>query len=99
MKQRLCDACLRHLQGLEPNELPRDLAVSYRELMTMLRSAPAIGGMGPVEATVRKMSDQDAAACAARILDLYVALSGALPVLAVRELPGSPRQLRLVGDD
>jgi hypothetical protein len=100
VKQRLCEATVRHLLDVNPAELPTELAASYRELMTSLRSTQAIGGMGPVEATVRKMSDQEAAACAARVLDLYVGLSGARPGRDTREhVAGSPRQLRLVGDD
>lgn len=96
VKQRLCEAAIRHLRDIDPNELPRDLAASCRELMDSLCTAPAVGGLGPVEATVRKMSDAEASTCASRVLDLYVALSGQD---ARESAPSAPRQLRLVGDE
>lgn len=96
VKQRLCDAALRHLRDVNPSELPREVAASYHELMDSLSTVPATGGLGPVGATVRKMSDVEATAIAARVLDLYLALSSP----ESREAPSSTqRQLRLVGDD
>jgi hypothetical protein len=96
VKQRLCDACLRHLAEVEPAELPRELAAPYRELMDALRTVQPVGGLGAVEATIRKMSDLDAAGYSARVLELFVALS----VREARDPAASPqRQLRLVGDD
>lgn len=96
VKQRLCDAALRHLRDVNAAELPGDVAAAYHELMDSLSTAPASGGLGPVGATVRKMSDVDATAFAARVLDLYVALSSP----ESRESASSThRQLRLVGDD
>ena len=96
VKQRLCEAALRHLRDVNAAALPREVATSYLELMDSLCTAPAAGGLGPVGATVRKMSDFDAAACAARVLDLYVALSGRDRRESVT---GPLRQLRLVGDE
>ena len=96
VKQRLCEASLRHLSDVNPSELPRELATSYHELMDSLCTAPATGGLGTVGATVRKMSDLEATACAARVLDLYVALSGRDRRESVT---GPLRQLRLVGDE
>jgi len=96
VKQRLCDARLRHLEEIDPAELPRELAAPYRDLMDVFRTAQAIGGLGQVEATVRKMSEQEAAGHATRVLELFVALSAR----DTREPATSPqRQLRLVGDD
>jgi hypothetical protein len=64
--------------------------------MDALSTVPATGGLGRVGATVRKMSDQEAAACAAQVLDLYLMLSAD----TLREPVASPlRQLRLVGDE
>lgn len=96
VKQRLSEASLRHLSDVDPARLPLDVAERYEELMQSLSSESAMGGLGRIGATVRKMSDQEAAACAARILDLYLALSAG----SQREPVASPqRQLRLVGDD
>ncbi len=96
VKQRLCEASLRHLSDVDAARLPVDVAERYQELMNSLSSEPATGGLGRVGATVRKMSDQQATACAAQVLDLYLALSAN----DQREPATNPqRQLRLVGDE
>ncbi len=96
VKQRLCEASLRHLSDIDSARLPVDVAESYQELMRSLSTEPATGGLGRVGATVRKMSDQEATACASQVLDLYLALSAS----GQREpATNSQRQLRLVGDE
>ena len=96
VKQRLSEASLRHLSDVDSARLPADVAERYQELMQSLSTEPATGGLGRIGATVRKMSDQEAAACAARVLDLYLTL----PAVSQREPTASPqRQLRLVGDE
>ncbi|MFO1394231.1 MAG: hypothetical protein U1F09_10770 [Steroidobacteraceae bacterium] len=97
IKQRLTEASMVHLSAVDPNALPRDLAGNFRDLMGMLNTAPAVGGLGAVEATIRKMSDRDAAGCAVRAFDLCVALAGREGLDAPAAI--SPRQLRLVGDE
>ena len=96
LKQRLSEAALRHLRELDASELPKDAAATWRDLMGVLQTAQPVGGLSALEATVRKMSDLDASACATRVLDLYLALSGREARVASA---GSPRQLRLVGDE
>lgn len=96
VKQRLSEASLRHLSDVDPARLPLDVAERYDELMRSLSTEPAMGGLGRIGATVSKMSDQEAAACAAQVLDLYLALSAG----SQREPVANPqRQLRLVGED
>lgn len=96
VKQRLCEASLRHLCDVDPARLPPDVAERYQELMHALSTAPATGGLGRVGATVRKMSEQEAADCAVQVLDLYLALAAG----GQREAGANPqRQLRLVADD
>ena len=96
VKQRLCEASLRHLSDVDPARLPEGVAERYRELMHSLSTASATGGLGRVGATVRKMSEQEAAACAGRVLDLYLALAAD----SRREPVVNPqRQLRLVVDE
>jgi hypothetical protein len=97
VKQRLSEASVRHLAELDAGELPRDLVARYRALMGQLTAAPAIGGLGSIEASVRKMSEQDAAGCALQALDLCLALNGREGRDAA--LGAQPRQLRLVGDE
>ena len=96
VKQRLSEASVRHLAELDDGDLPRDLAARYRALMGRMTSAPAVGGLGSIEASVRKMSEQDAASCAVQALELYLAIAG----WDGRESPTvQQRQLRLVGDE
>jgi hypothetical protein len=96
VKQRLSDAAVRHLREVDSSQLPKAAAAACRELMDSLRTAQAVGGLSSTEATVRKMSEQEAAAFAARVLELYVTLSSR----DARDSPASAqRQLRLVGDE
>ena len=96
VKQRLCDAYMRHLRMVDAEALPRSVQPGYAELAQAMRCAQAAGGLGAVEATVRKMSEQDAGFLAARVLEMFVVLSRE----DTREAAAQPqRQFRLVGDD
>lgn len=94
VKQRLCDAYLKHLQQVETGGLPRELQVDYAALSDAMHSAPATGGLGAVEATVRKMSEAEAGSLSARVLGMYVTLAGG----DARE-PATVRAFRVVADD
>jgi hypothetical protein len=61
-----------------------------------LSTETAVGGLGAVEATIRKMSERDASQQAVHIMALFVALSARQPAESMTALP---RQLRLVGDE
>lgn len=96
VKQRLCLAYLTHLQQVDARALPRELQADYSALSSAMHSAQAAGGLGEVEATVRKMSDLDAARLAEQVLALYVSLAGGdsrEPSLA------AARPFRVVGDE
>jgi hypothetical protein len=96
VKQRLCEAFTRHVQGLDESQLPRPLVPELRAILDAHSTASAVGGLNAVEVTIRKMSEQDAGLNAERILDLYLALSQ----FAADELLASrPRPLRLVRDE
>jgi hypothetical protein len=96
VKQRLCDAYMKHLRMVDAETLPRSIQPGFSELAQAMRSAQAAGGLGAVEATVRKMSEQDAGLLAARVLEMFVLLSRE----DTREPAAQPqRQFRLVGDD
>ena len=96
VKQRLCDAYMKHLRMVDAETLPRSIQPGFSELAQAMRSAQAAGGLGAVEATVRKMSEQDAGLFAARVLEMFVVLSRE----DSREPAAQPqRQFRLVGDD
>ena len=96
VKQRLCDAYMKHLRMVDPESLPRSIQPGYTELAQAMRSAQPAGGLGAVEATVRKMSEQDAGSLAVRVLEMFVVFSRE----DTREAAAQPqRQFRLVGDD
>jgi hypothetical protein len=96
VKQRLCDAYMKHLSMVDAEGLPKAVQPGYADLAQAMRSAQAAGGLGAVEATVRKMSEQDAGLLAARVLEMFVVLSRD----DAREPAAQPqRQFRLVGED
>lgn len=75
VKQRLIKAWEEHLGDVREDELPIALKQSFADLRhDMTRVAPA-NGESPICASVRKMSLDDASACAARVVTLYGALA------------------------
>jgi hypothetical protein len=95
VKQRLVDAYRRHLAPLRDQDLPDAIRDRFATLHTAMHEAPAAGGMTAPEASVRKMSEKDAAEHAAAILEMFTVLS------ALNEVESAPR-LRIVasgGDD
>jgi hypothetical protein len=96
VKQRLCDAYLRHLREVDAEELPIEVQGDYTALAAALTTAQAAGGLGAIEASIRKMSEQDADRHAGAVLEIFVALSRT----SDRDVAtAAQRQLRLVGDD
>ena len=71
VKQRLADAYRIHLADLDVEEMPRELRSEFLSLAESLTSGRAVGGLGVVDATVRKLSDTQAATYAARLVGLY----------------------------
>jgi hypothetical protein len=71
IKQRLMKAYGEHLDGICEDELPDPVRPAFVELQrTMHRVAP-LNGEGPICASVRKMSAEEAGECAVSILSLY----------------------------
>jgi hypothetical protein len=74
IKQRLMKAYEEHLDDICEDELPDAVRRSFVELQrTMHRVAP-LNGEGPICASVRKMSAEEAAECAVSVLSLYRAM-------------------------
>jgi hypothetical protein len=71
VKQRLADAFRTHLVDLDVKELPRELRAEFLSLSTSLTSGRAVGGSSVIDATVRKLSEMQAAAYAGRFIVLY----------------------------
>ena len=77
VKQRLADAFRTQLADLEIEELPRELRAEFLAIATSLTSGRAVGGMGVIDATVRKLSDAQAAIYATRLITMYGTLAQA----------------------
>jgi hypothetical protein len=92
VKQRLVDAYRHHLGSLHEHDLPDAVRDRFGALQKAMHEAPATGGLTAPEASVRKMSEKDAAAHAASLLEMFTVLS------ALNESEGTPR-LRLVAND
>jgi hypothetical protein len=90
MKQRLAIAWRSCLDGVDESDLPREIRSDFRLVSASLTQSGPVGGLGVVEASVRKMSDSYAAEQAARILSMY-------GVLAADEMIGRSPALRAVG--
>ncbi|MDH4260993.1 MAG: hypothetical protein OEW16_11935 [Gammaproteobacteria bacterium] len=74
LKQRLTDAFSRHLQDMAASEMPRELRGDFESLRKRMTQVSPLRGESAVVATVRKMSLDEADACAARIVALLDAL-------------------------
>ncbi len=77
IKDRLASAYREHLAVIESADLPRDLAddlIAVRH--AMLRERPLCRTEDAVQATVRKMSNDEAVELASRVVMLFGALCG-----------------------
>ena len=74
IKQRLTDAFSNYLQDITPTELPGSIRADFESLCQRMTEVRPLRGETAVAATVRKMSMDEADACAARIVALLDAL-------------------------
>ena len=74
LKQRLTDAFSRHLQDMPASEMPGELRADFDSLRRRMTQVSPLRGETAVAATVRKMSLDEADACAVRIVALLDAL-------------------------
>lgn len=75
VKLRLAEAFRTHLVDLEIEGLPRELRAEFMSVSASLTSRRAMGGLGVIDATVRKLSDAQAAGYARRLITMYGVLS------------------------
>jgi hypothetical protein len=71
VKQRLIKAFEEHLNEIHEDELPVALKQSFADLRHELHRVSPLNGEGPICASVRKMSLDEAGECAGRIVTLY----------------------------
>ena len=87
IKQRVISSFSDHLENLDAAALPRDARVAFRDLVQRLTAARPMRGDTAVAATVRKMSNQEAEACAEAIVRLMSLCRPVQPVAS--DLPAS----------
>jgi hypothetical protein len=89
IKDRLADAYRNYLAYVDEEDLPADVCEEFRALTdTLTRNAPQGRGDNALRATVRKMSNDDAAAAASAVVRMFGAVSRA-SMNATHDDPGS----------
>lgn len=91
IKHRLAEAYRTHLAELDEDELPKEIREEFSSLSSCMCCVRPMRGETAVQATVRKMSDQEAGGVAMRIIDM-------LGVVARQQISQRPK-LRAVGED
>ncbi len=71
IKQRLIAAFDQHLSDIDDAELPIAIRQSFADLRSMMSQVAPLNGEGATCASVRKMSVDEADACAHKMIDLY----------------------------
>jgi hypothetical protein len=71
IKQRLVNACRRHLDSLPDDQLPNEVRDMFGQVMKSLHGVQPQKGEDAVAASVRKMSIQEADDCAAQIVEIF----------------------------
>ena len=88
LKQRLIAAYSKHLQHVDADDLPEALRDDFAGLRAELEAVKPMPGESAVQATVRKMSAEQADRCAARVVSLvtlYARETSGLTPRAARE--------------
>ena len=71
IKQRLMNAYGDHLDDIDEEELPESIRESFANLRHEMYRVTPLNGEGPICASVRKMSAEEAGDCAVSVVSLY----------------------------
>ena len=71
IKQRLIRAYEDNLESIQEDELPIAIKQTFSDLKHQMHRVSPLNGEGPICASVRKMSEEEAAECAVSIVGLY----------------------------
>lgn len=71
IKQRLVQSYEDSLTFIDDDLMPSALRQSFADLRRIMNQVEPLNGEGPICASVRKMSIEEADECAHRIIDLY----------------------------
>ena len=74
IKQRLIQAYEDNLAHIEDEMIPAELREPFADLSELMNTVEPLNGEGPICASVRKMSIDDARECARRIIDMYAGM-------------------------
>ncbi|MEM8817465.1 MAG: hypothetical protein AAFX56_10160 [Pseudomonadota bacterium] len=95
IKQRLISAYQDNLEELDADDLPRSVQDRFVALKTQMHKVTPANGEGPICASVRKMSIDEASSCAESVVGLYAelerfraAVQQMLPLSADNEVAG-----------
>ena len=75
IKQRLIKAYEENLVAISDDEMPITLKQTFADLTQQMHSVTPLNGEGPICASVRKMSFEEAGECAALVVTIYGELS------------------------
>ena len=75
IKQRLIKAYEENLGSISDEELPIALKQTFSDLQHQMNRVLPLNGEGPICASVRKMSVEEAAVCASSVVSLYGEIS------------------------
>ena len=75
IKQRLIKAYEENLGSIGDDELPIALKQTFSDLKHQMNRVSPLNGEGPICASVRKMSVEEAAECAISVVSLYGEIS------------------------
>jgi len=95
VKQRLIKAFGDYLAEIHEDELPASTRKAFSALSATMHRVSPLNGEGPICASVRKMSLDEASECAARIVSLYGDLIRASEDSAMGLPPGQEDQIRV----
>ena len=71
IKQRLMSAFGDHLDDIDEEELPESIRQAFANLRLEMYRVTPLNGEGPICASVRKMSAEEAGDCAVSVVSLY----------------------------
>ena len=75
IKQRLIKAYEENLVEINEDELPISIKQSFADLRQQMHGVTPLNGEGPICASVRKMSFDEASECAASVVTLFGVVS------------------------
>ncbi len=98
IKQRLTCAFSKHLKYIDASDLPPALRCEFHDLLRGLEAVAPLPGETPVQATVRKMSAEDADVVAARIVVLFGEVARISAARPYEDEADAPRRERYADD-